>query len=133
MAKGLVDENLLGVLSEIGMHQANYSRKPKIIFFDWPDSGDIQSVEAACFYDGEFHRSIPGSGAMCLGGLLSLAVLQGEPPKTWSGVKSINVYHPSGETKVAVTWKMNAGSYQIQTTEFQTPVQLLMAGQAIAH
>jgi 2-methylaconitate cis-trans-isomerase PrpF len=106
---------------------------PKVLLYSVQTRELTQAViHAACFFNGEIHNSLPGSGAMCLASFLALSHLLDTQPQALSGTLTFYLMHPSGMLTVRVNWESFAQGYRIVSTEFVTSVRLLMRGEAIA-
>jgi 2-methylaconitate cis-trans-isomerase PrpF len=107
---------------------------PKVLFYSVQARELTQAmIHAACFFNGEIHNSLPGSGAMCLASFLAISHLLETRPPTLSGILTFYLMHPSGMLTVKVNWEAFAQGYRIVSTEFVTSVRLLMCGEAVAH
>jgi len=90
---------------------------PKIIPYRVSDE---EHVQAASFFEGERHASMPGSAAMALALFLSLI----HPNRLSRG--HCQVHHRSGQIPVSIGTTNGRATY----TEFETPVRLLLHGSA---
>lgn len=107
---------------------------PKVLLYSVQTRELTQAViHAACFFNGEIHNSLPGSGAMCLASFLAISHLLDTRPQTLSGTLTFYLMHPSGMLTVKVNWENFSQGYRIVSTEFVTSVRLLMCGEAVMH
>ena len=106
----------------------------KIIFYE-VRSCELTNiyVDAICFYAGEQHKSLPGSGAMCLAAFLASEQLKEHHFLDDSESFTFSIQHPSGVLNVNVSWQLSEGGYRIISTEFITPVKLLFSGETIVY
>lgn len=94
------------------------------------DAVDERSIHAhaTCFYRGQAHASLPGSGSMFLAAflvrMLAGALDMGRVPST----ATVHLAHPAGVLPVTVTVDAGPGGLRVMATEFRTPVELLMWG-----
>jgi 2-methylaconitate cis-trans-isomerase PrpF len=108
------------------------ARAPKVLAYSVESRELTQArIRAACFFNGERHASLPGSGAMCLASCLAVTHLEEVRPEGSEGVLLFQLIHPSGEMQVAVHWERTPQGYRVATTEFATPVRLLLVGNAM--
>lgn len=106
---------------------------PKVILYSVQAREMTQAVvHAACFFNGEMHNSLPGSGAMCLASFLAASHLLDVRMPAHSGTLTFHLMHPSGGLTVCVNWEASARGFHIVSTEFVTSVRLLMYGGAAA-
>lgn len=104
---------------------------PKVLLFRVTAQGPTgSSLEARCFFQDSEHRSIPGSGAMCLAGFVASRQLASMRPPGPSGALDFRITHASGSLAVRARWERRRG-YRIVSTEFSTPVRLLLYGTAL--
>ena len=105
------------------------SINPKVLLYTVTDvQEDAVCVSVACFFMGEKHKSLPGSGAMTLAGFLAVGHLGANPPMESSGVMRFCMKHPSGEVWVMAHWVAQGGIHQVVATEFITPATMLFDG-----
>ena len=103
--------------SEVAVELGRATRPflPKIIPYHLLDGGHVQ---AASFFEGERHASMPGSASMALS--LFLLLVRGQPNPEFE------VLFEDGSMRVRIGMDGGVASY----TEFFTPVRLLMHGAA---
>ncbi len=105
---------------------------PKVILYSVRERGLARAViSAACFFNGEMHNSLPGSGAMCLSSFLAASHLSEVRPQAARGTLAFRLLHPSGALTVNVHWEAAGQDYEVVATDFVTPVQLLVLGGAV--
>jgi len=92
--------------------------------------GDIP-VSVRCYFGGNMHHSIPGSGAICLTRTLTRVLLETLPPQRKSGSTRFDILHPRGSTIVTTRWKFVRESFVVDEGSFQTPVRLLFSGELL--
>jgi 2-methylaconitate cis-trans-isomerase PrpF len=111
---------------------AERAGRPKVILYSVRERGLTRAViSAACFFNGEMHNSLPGSGAMCLSSFLAASHLSEVRPPAERGTLNFHLAHPSGALMVKVHWESAGGEYAVAATDFVTPVQLLVLGGAV--
>ena len=123
---GLVEQDVRRAGGRVG--DSDY--RPKIVFYA-VDPSPLDGptwLRACCHYAGEQHRSIPGSAAMSMAGLLTL-ILPDSTPAPWTGgVRTYMVRHPSGILPVQAAWVREAEATRIHATRFHSPVRILFVG-----
>ncbi len=85
-------------------------------------------AQAVCFYHGQMHTSLPGSGAMFLAAFLVLRLAKKLGMGPHSRTASVNLAHPAGVLPVTVHVKERENGLCVTATEFKTPVELLLWG-----
>lgn len=127
-----VDGKSAEAIARAGMHAARAKGfsppegyHPKVIPYRVSSDGSKRVIEAASYYHGERHRSIPGSAAMALAGFVEMhdTAAHGRRPR-WS------VRHTSGTLEVRLGIDGEGGETKLAWAEFTTPVQLLGWGVA---
>jgi 2-methylaconitate cis-trans-isomerase PrpF len=108
------------------------ARTPKVILYEIIHftRGDAW-INAACFFQGQVHRSLPGSGAMCLSAFLALTMRE---VGGWSSIPIENSFyfaHHSGTLGVRVYCGESPAGRCVIATEFSTRVRLLLLGHAL--
>lgn len=102
---------------------------PKILLYDIMSVQDSEAwVDVACYFIGERHRSLPGSGVMTLAGFLTLTYLTAAQPNVSNGTFVFHMRHYSGELSVAAHWEREESGYRVVATEYVTPVSIIMSG-----
>jgi hypothetical protein len=98
---------------------------PKVIPYRISSLGNEPRVRAASYYNGERHRSFPGSAAMALSAFLADSEVNKAPiPTHWQ------VEHRSGVIDVDLGFDTSSRVPKLEWTEFVTPVSLLCWGAA---
>lgn len=127
---------LLEMLEEAGKQKAGVMRLdpvksslPKIIFYCTNEANFHQPiVEACCFFKGEMHQSLPGSGSMSLASFLTASLISENGVPIPSGTLVFTIVHPSGSLKVSVDWETRKDEIVIANTSFTTSAKLLLHG-----
>ena len=111
---------------------AQRANQPKVLLYAVERREAAEAwVRATCFFQGEQHASLPGSGAMCLASFLAATHLDAIAPSASRGEIVFHLAHPSGALDVHVYWERGDAGYRITATEFVTPVRLLLYGTTI--
>jgi hypothetical protein len=106
---------------------------PKVVFYRTEAiEDDGVRLRAACWFDGERHRSLPGSAAMSLCGFLTLAALATDPPPADAGTFRFKIDTPSVELEIRVDWIAGPFGYQVQETGFCTPTVVHFVGSMLS-
>ena len=79
------------------------------------------------------HQSLPGSGSMCLANFLTCSLLTEHGIPFDDGHIVFHIYHPSGTINVTANWNSYQGNTYISSTEFITPLRLLISGNLAVH
>ncbi|MGR8934333.1 MAG: hypothetical protein ACU837_08080 [Gammaproteobacteria bacterium] len=127
-----VDAHVAGIIADAGMRvardagfapQPGYS--PKVIPYRICSIGSRSEVHAASYYQGELHRSFPGSASMALCAFLATKYGNADPVMNhW------RICHPSGVIDVTLGFDTSRNPPKLEWTEFVTPVSLLAWGSA---
>ena len=112
--------------------EGSRARAPKVILYEVVgfDGGEAW-INARCFFQGQAHKSLPGSGAMCLSGFLALTMGEAMRPEALPPETSFHLAHPSGSLSVKVHVVESASGQHVIATEFASDVRLLLLGRAI--
>ena len=113
---------------ELGADPAK-ARHVKVLAYhlDAVTQGSILA-QALCFYHGQMHASLPGSGAMFLAAFLVLRLANELGIGPDSRTASVNLVHQAGALSVTVYVKEKKNELCVTATEFKTPVELLLWG-----
>jgi hypothetical protein len=85
-------------------------------------------AHSMCFYHGQAHTSLPGSGAMFLAVFLVRQLAEELDLGPETRAVGVHLTHPSGVLSVKVEIDSDAGGLRVRATEFRTPVKLLVWG-----
>jgi hypothetical protein len=127
-----LDGTVAEEIARVGMHAARAAGfsapegyHPKVIPYRVTADGSQRVVEAASYYHGELHHSMPGSAAMALAAFLEM-----HNPQLRRGRPHWSVRHTSGAFDVRLGIEADRGGLELAWTEFTTPVRLLGWGVA---
>jgi len=102
---------------------------PKVLAYRLDSVGECSiQAHATCFYRGEMHASLPGSGAMFLAAFLVRRLADETRVGFQTSAVAVHLAHPSGILPVRVELEAGSGGLRVTATEFCTPVELLMWG-----
>jgi hypothetical protein len=108
---------------------ADQNYRPKILCYSVDAvHGDHAWLRAVCWFEGERHRSLPGSAAMSLAGLLTLTALEAHPRPFAEGTFRFTIAHPSDQLEVEAEWAWEPDGYCVRVTRFVSPVRISFGG-----